>query len=800
MNSNLEDLKNVKNEIKNSKTEMQSKTEREFISLNEEIDNKKNESDYSIDLVEIEEDELNSDEYISSSNLDVETNTYIDYNITNNNNDKKVINNSSTKNFKKFVKAININNIDYINQNRKGGNSNSSRKSHNKKKDNYVYSPVYNNSNKKSKFKPKIKISDNIEKNDKNIKNKNKKEIIYKKLDIKDIQNKKRISKEKDKLNLKIKDNQNDNKDNIKSYSLFGYNSPILNNIFDENVDLKNENNKNYVELIKKKNSGNKNMNKRLNTNSDMIKINKKVKHIRSPTLVDNNFIKNKYMKEFLLKQNNKKEDELKFKKMNHFSPINNKNIFNSLKSVKNTLDSDASSSIINNFINNSNLNNYLINKSLSNNARTISSNDYKINKYIVNQTNNLNNVKKNFNRINHIIFSPPKNKIIEKARHKKVNSSYAFKINNSNSINIEKNFKNIINQKINKFSDRLLTYDYKEYQLLKRNRTFKNKRQIDDKNKFFNLLSNKKKINLNQAKELLISSNKSPRLKVKMKIDRNNKLNLPNVQNINKSNYHLMNSNIINSSSNRRYLDHYQTINKSKNNNNYMQTNNSKKYIYLQKNKLSNNSNKANIPLKTINNEGKNPFNYQSLNNYKLIKRKIVSHSKSKSKCNNGEKLDKKCDINLTSINPINNSKISKIEKIGNKKKNRQRANTLMEEDYLRSLIINTINQEGTINSTFMNRNNNSKKDSKNKNKNLNKLKNKINYSSSINDMIIKSPSERHNINFNININMNNNNYKKLIYHYHGYHGHNKSASNYNFPIKTNPNSNKVEKKKLKL
>ena len=76
----------------------------------------------------------------------------------------------------------------------------------------------------------------------------------------------------------------------------------------------------------------------------------------------------------------------------------------------------------------------------------------------------------------------------------------------------------------------------------------------MDDKNKFFNLLSNKKKINLNQAKELLISSNKSPRLKVKMKIDRNNKLNLQNVQNINKSNYHLMNSNIINSSSNRRY------------------------------------------------------------------------------------------------------------------------------------------------------------------------------------------------------------------------------------------------------
>ena len=117
-----------------------------------------------------------------------------------------------------------------------------------------------------------------------------------------------------------------------------------------------------------------------------------------------------------------------------------------------------------------------------------------------------------------------------------------------------------------------------------------------------------------------------------------------------------------------------------------------------------------------------------------------------------------------------------------------------------LRSLIINTINQEGTINSTFMNRNNNSKKDSKNKNKNLNKLKNKINYSSSINDMIIKSPSERHNINFNININMNNNNYKKLIYHYHGYHVHNKSSVNYSYSNNGSHNVNKIDKKKLKI
>ena len=155
-----------------------------------------------------------------------------------------------------------------------------------------------------------------------------------------------------------------------------------------------------------------------------------------------------------------------------------------------------------------------------------------------------------------------------------------------------------------------------------------------------------------------------------------------------------------------------------------------------------------------------------------------------------------------MTSINPININKISKIKKIGIKK-NRQRAKTLIEEDYLRNFIINSINRESTINNTFIKGNNNMpKKNNKNVNKNMsiNELKNKSNFTSSVNDMIIKSPSERHNINFNININMNNNNYKKLIYHYHGYHGHNKSSGNYNFSIKTNPNSNKIEKKKLKI
>ena len=200
------------------------------------------------------------------------------------------------------------------------------------------------------------------------------------------------------------------------------------------------------------------------------------------------------------------------------------------------------------------------------------------------------------------------------------------------------------------------------------------------------------------------------------------------------------------------------------------------------------------------------NPFIYQSFNNNKLIKRKILSQSKSRSKYEKDEKLDKKLDINMTSVNLIkntlNNNKKVNNEKIGIKKKNRQRAKTLIEEDYLRDIIIHSINQENRVNNKFLNKDNNSKKNLKNSRKyiSLNQLKNSSNYTSSVNDMIIKSPSESNNINFNININMNNNNYKKLIYHYHGYHGHNKSSVNYSHINNIIPNVNKIQKKKLKL
>ena len=810
INQNNQGIKIIQNRIEQntpdilkSKTKISTKTDRDYIALNDELNN---EGNYSIELIEEEEDEINSDEYISSTMLDVETDTYINYSVTNNKMEKKIINKSSTKtfkNFKNFVKAININNKDYLNQNRKSANSNSSRRNERKKNDEYL--PLNSHNNKKSKFRKKIDINGN---NEKENNKKNKKEIFYKKLDIKDIQNK----KEKHKLDKKQKNKKNE-KNIIKNYSLLEYNIPPLNNIYDEDFDLKKNNNNNYIDIPKKKISGNKKMNKRLKTDTDMGKINKIAKHIRSPTLVDNNINKNKYMKEFFIKQKYTNMDEIKYQRKNIFSPINNKIGINSLKTL-NTIDNiEKPSSIINNFIKNSNFNNYLTNNIFSNNTRTISLNNNKINKYIINRNINLNNINKNINLINHIVFSPTKK--IEKSSHKKTNSSYANKIN-SNSINVEKNQKNIFNQNINKFSERLLTYDFQDHHLLTRNRTFKNKKHPNNKNNFYNLILNKKKINLIQAKELLISSNKSPRLKIKMKIDNKNKLNLPNFKNKNKSNIYLLNNNnILKSTSNREYQDQFQTINNTINqsinkitNNKISKKNNSKNFIYLQKDNPIDNSNKTNISLKSKTNLRINPFIYQSFNNNKFIKKKILSQSKSKSKSKNkkDEKFDKNLDINMTSVNitknSLNNNKHIKNEKIGIKKKNRQRAKTLIEEDYLRDIIINSINQENSANNTFLTNDNKSKKYNNNSKKymSLNQLKNSSNYSSSVNDMIMKSPSERHNINFNININMNNNNYKKLIYHYHGNHGHNKSSVNYSHTNNNIPNVNKIQKKKLKL
>jgi hypothetical protein len=108
-------------EIKKSNTNMQSKTERDNF-----FDNTNIEENYSIELDNEEEDEFNSDEYISSTMLDVETNTYID--LTDNKSNDSVSNKpknksprkiKENKNVKKLIKSVGNNNDNYIYKNKK---------------------------------------------------------------------------------------------------------------------------------------------------------------------------------------------------------------------------------------------------------------------------------------------------------------------------------------------------------------------------------------------------------------------------------------------------------------------------------------------------------------------------------------------------------------------------------------------------------------------------------------------------------------------------------------------------------
>ena len=102
------------------------------------------------------------------------------------------------------------------------------------------------------------------------------------------------------------------------------------------------------------------------------------IKHIRYPTLNDNNINKNKYINEFLIKQKYKKANNSKFNKNKLFSPINKKIGINSLKTINTINNSEAHSSIINRLVNNINhirINSYIANSSLSHNTRIINSN-----------------------------------------------------------------------------------------------------------------------------------------------------------------------------------------------------------------------------------------------------------------------------------------------------------------------------------------------------------------------------------------------------------------------------------------
>jgi hypothetical protein len=175
MKKNIKDNINKIKEITKIKNNIQSKTERENLVLNDlNIDSK-----YSIELEdEEEEEEFDSDEYISSTMLDVETNTYVEKidkksNASSNVNISHNILKSLTKENenqigKNYVKTININNNEIIQKNEEIEKVNLNQKNNKKDKHENSASPKLNNKN------------NNNDKTD---------EILYQKLNLKKVQN-----------------------------------------------------------------------------------------------------------------------------------------------------------------------------------------------------------------------------------------------------------------------------------------------------------------------------------------------------------------------------------------------------------------------------------------------------------------------------------------------------------------------------------------------------------------------------------------------------------------------------------
>ena len=798
---------NYTNNINKLKTNMQSKTERETIIFNN-INNKEN---YSIELDnddKEEEEEFNSDENISSTMLDVDTNTYINdteiksSSLVSNINDNKTNKNSPLKmkeknNIKKMVKSTYNENIVKNNNN---GNSNSSDK---KYKNNNYFSSIDN------------------------VKNK---DIFYKKLKIKTIQNnietlEEKGIKQKTQKDLRAESicSQKEKGTDTKNYSMMAHkatlNSSINCNDNTLKLDITNNNiNNKYINLIKNKINCSKNGFKKIRLdinelNNTINEKNKTCKHKKSPTMINSNSINKNYnnIKDIIIMQKyNKMNGRKNYKKL-IISPkiqkngIKNMKILNSTNANANTLNNIDSPSIS---LPNNNKLNRIFYFNTNNNTNKINNNNTISIHNNINNIINVNNFK-NINHINNIIFSPLK-KRLDKNANRNTTSSYRYNPFDSNSMSIEiNNFSNCKKNSKNKISDKLFTYSCQDQTLLSRNKTFKNKRYL---NKFLNLLINKNNNKINNKLNYICDNDiikykknikqKSPDINKKINnfktrkdnINENTNQNIHNksigIQKLKNKNNNFVKYSKLNSCSNKNQSEQFKLYKKG-------QKFNPKHYIYIKKEKLPHITQQSNKK-----NYDNNPFHRenQSVNN------KNISTSKDK------YSLNKALNANFTSVNLIKNAYKNKKIKldIGSKKKNKYRAKTLMEEDYLRALLIsnnkekkenenkNEIDKDTFFKDYKYYKNDNNKSVNNNSiglnqnngnNENYRYYERKTNTTPlSTKDITFKTPFEKNGINFNININMNNNNYKKLIYYCHA---HNNSSINYSYMNQKERNSN---------
>ena len=385
--------------------------------------------------VEEEEEEINSDEYISSSMLDVDTNTYINQTIVNKSKMELLNDNTLDNDYK--IKQTNKKEININISPPKDNINNSDYHMINFEENNSIKNINNNNAYDKNNIIPPKKFFDYNSSNNNNSKGKIKENKEY------------IIDNEIPPINLNsINDNKTNNSNNkvkkIKNNKSIDNKINNNNNIHQKaNIDLEKYNNlitkknneKNIYKYNKKANSKKNNINNIINTNTNY----NEVKIKRNKNEYSNNYILNeKLLKDLSTTKNGQNYKILK----------NSKSI--KIEKTKGRLTTSPKIETTNKNINKSNINLDILKKLKNNNSKYIIDGDYKnrssISKvYIKKVAKNINNIKNNDSpsnkksKINSSISDY--NKKVDLLKNNKINKEIINYLQNKKILNYKESF-----------------------------------------------------------------------------------------------------------------------------------------------------------------------------------------------------------------------------------------------------------------------------------------------------------------------------------------------------------------------
>ena len=662
MNFPSKEIELKKKKKKNTTKNGLNKDTLKIISPNQLTINSSKNSNSNIFHTDEEEEEINSDEYISSTNLDVDTNTYINTNVTENN---------ETKNEKNINKNINnqkgrLNNLNNIFLNNIY-NNNKTINTNIKKGHHYFKSDLTNEINNKifstTKGEKVIVTSKSIDRNDNIFTPNNKDNKTLKLL-----------------KGIFLKQNKNNNNSNNK-YNINNINS--INKLNTININSSKENN------IKSSNN---------NNNNNIRDKNIHIRNIQQKNIQNNNININIYNKNIIKDIGGINIDGQKY----HLIPQTNKKLKTQgrLGKIINNNQNKKNNNFV--YIINSMNNNTTINNNRINSYNNKIKDESQKNKYGIKNLKNLkaDNLQKTIHKyllenkyMTILPTSPNERKNINDIKNINININKPMPLNNINNINNTNNSKKQLRSVNSCYGKKINKNIFNTFQVENILNTISNnhKRMNNNKNKFvlqscvFSL-DNPIKDNIN-ANSIL--SNKSSYIKKIKPFNTKIKLDLTNEENSiikdNNNNISLNNNKLKNNSSIKRVI--YIT----NNNNNNLSPNSFNIKSLIHKN---NNTNNTNNNINNSDNQRKSAYyiytsnrinnnNYMDNSGNKILYRKIKKDNIIiKNRINNMNNINNSNTINYNTENK--NKEFQTNKKFVTMNNNVSNTNTLNNITYL--------------------------------------------------------------------------------------------------------------------